>query len=53
MGKANIFGLRNCDKCRLALRKLMDIGIDSELIDVRKMPLALEKIEEMCDLFGD
>ena len=53
MGKAKIFGLRNCDKCRLALRKLMDIGIDVELIDVRKAPLTIEKIEEICALYGD
>ena len=53
MSGIKVFGLKNCDKCRLALRKMIDIGFDSELIDVRKMPLTLEKIEEMCDLFGD
>ena len=53
MSNIEFFGLKNCDKCRLALRKMIDIGFDSKLIDVRKMPLSLEKIEEMCDLFGD
>ena len=53
MSNTEFFGLKNCDKCRLALRKMIDIGFDSKLIDVRKMPLSLEKIEEMCDLFGD
>ena len=53
MSNTEFFGLKNCDKCRLALRKMIDIGFDCKLIDVRKMPLSLEKIEEMCDLFGD
>ena len=53
MSGIKVFGLKNCDKCRLALRKMIDLGFNSELIDVRQIPLTLEKIEEMCDLFGD
>jgi arsenate reductase (glutaredoxin) len=53
MSKTRVFGLKNCDKCRFALRKLINIGLDAELIDVRKTPLTIEAIEEMHALFGD
>ena len=53
MSKTKVFGLKNCDISRLALRKLIDIGLDAELIDVRKAPLTIEKMEEMYALFGD
>ena len=36
MSNIEVFGLKNCDKCRLALRKMIDIGFDSKLIDVMK-----------------
>ena len=41
MSGIKVFGLKNCDKCRLALRKMIDLGFNSELIDVRQIPLTL------------
>ena len=42
-----IYGLKNCDTCRKAVKAL-----DAELIDVRATPLALEQLQRFYELFG-
>ena len=41
-----IFGLKNCDKCRLALKTLLSSGVNVSLIDViniRPCPVGIQE----------
>ena len=48
-----ILGLKNCDKCREAQKKLNEFGYQVRLIDVRKTPLALDDTSRLISVFGD
>ena len=47
-----IYGLKNCDTCRKALRDLNAQGNDATLIDVRETPLAAETRNRFWHAFG-
>lgn len=47
-----IYGLKNCDTCRKALKELKASGQDAELIDVRVTPLTSAELEEFLTTFG-
>ena len=42
-----IYGIKNCDTCRKAIKAL-----DAELHDVRDTPLAVEQLERFWQAFG-
>lgn len=48
----SIYGLKNCDTCRKALKELAASGRDAELIDVRASPLDTDKLEDLIATFG-
>ena len=47
-----IFGLKNCDKCRLALKTLLSSGVNVSLIDVRSDGISVEQLERFYKKFG-
>ena len=47
-----IFGLKNCDKCRLALKTLLSSGVNVSLIDVRSDGISVELLERFDKKFG-
>ncbi|MCF6315709.1 MAG: arsenate reductase [Marinosulfonomonas sp.] len=47
-----IYGLKNCDTCRRALRALKAAGHDARLVDVRKDGLKGEELERFFIVFG-
>lgn len=51
--KIKILGLKNCDKCRDAQKKLNALGYDIEFIEVRKNPISLTHIKKLIALFGN
>ena len=48
-----IYGLKNCDTCRKALKALQAAGHDAELVDVREHPLSPEVLAEFYAEFGE
>ena len=48
-----IYGLKNCDTCRKALKMLQAAGHDVVLQDVRADPLSAEKLQSFSEAFGD
>ncbi len=47
-----LYGLKNCDTCRRALKALKADGHDVELIDVRNAPIEPAEIERFFVIFG-
>ena len=47
-----IFGLKNCDKCRLALKTLLGSGVNVSLVDVRSDGISVERLEGFYKKFG-
>jgi len=47
-----IFGLKNCDKCRLALKKLSSAGVNVSLVDVRSDGISVKRLEGFYKKFG-
>ncbi len=47
-----IYGLKNCDTCRRALKALKAAGHEAELVDVRKDGLIAEELERFFVVFG-
>ena len=48
-----ILGLKNCDKCREAQKKLNELGYEARLIDVRQNPITFDDANRLIFLFGD
>lgn len=48
-----ILGLKNCDKCREAQKKLNELGYEARLIDVRQNPITFDDANRLISLFGD
>ena len=48
-----IYGLKNCDTCRKALKAIAATGKDVELIDVRNSPLDAAEITDLFGQFAD
>ena len=47
-----IYGLKNCDKCRLASKTLLNSGQDVSFIDVRSDGISLKLLENFYSIFG-
>ena len=47
-----IFGLKNCDKCRLASKTLLNSGQEVSFIDVRSDGISLKLLENFYSIFG-
>ncbi len=41
-----VYGIKNCDSVRKALRYLKERGVDFEFVDFKKTPVGCEKIDE-------
>lgn len=48
-----IYGLRNCDTCRAALREVTAAGHRAELVDLREVPMAAELRARALAAFGE
>jgi len=47
-----LYGLKNCDSCRKALKAILAAGADAELIDVRENPPSKKMLTQWCKIFG-
>lgn len=47
-----IYGLKNCDTCRKALKYVQSSGAEGSLIDVREQPPGSERLTQWCTMFG-
>ena len=48
-----IYGLKNCDTCRKALKSLIQAGFDPKLVDVRADGIDAAQLGRFHDLFGE
>ena len=48
-----LYGLKNCDTCRKALKSLNGAGHDVEFVDVRADGVSREALEQFHAAFGD
>ena len=48
-----IYGLKNCDSCKKALRALQSSGHSVEFIDLRATPVSIEQLQKWLDEHGD
>ena len=49
----DVYGLKNCDTCRKAVKELNAAGIDAKLQDVRETPVPAELFTAALAEFGD
>lgn len=48
-----VYGLKNCDTCRKAVKELSMAGHSVELVDISANPLAEAQISRFLESFGD
>ena len=48
-----IYGLKNCDSCKKALKALQSSGHSLEFIDLRAKPVSIEQLQKWLDEHGD
>ena len=48
-----LYGLKNCDSCKKALKEIRNAEKDIEFIDIRDNNISLEKIQNWLDQHGD
>ena len=48
-----LYGLKNCDSCKKALKELQSAGQLVEFIDLRATPVAIEQLQKWLDEHGD
>ena len=48
-----IYGLKNCDSCKKALRALQSSGHSVEFIDLRATPVSIEQLQKWLEEHGD
>ena len=48
-----LYGLKNCDSCKKALKALQFAGQSIEFIDLRATPVAAEQLQKWLDEHGD
>ena len=48
-----LYGLKNCDTCKKALKSLAQAGIEVEFIDVRADGVPLDELLVFLETFGD
>ena len=47
-----LYGLKNCDTCRKALKALVAAGYEAELVDVREAPVSVDVLAGWYAAFG-
>ncbi len=47
-----LYGLKNCDTCRKALKHIQAAGVAVSLIDVRETPPTGNQLKAWCQTFG-
>ena len=48
-----LYGLKNCDNCKKALKEIRNTGKDIEFIDIRDNHISSDKIQNWLDQHGD
>ena len=48
-----LYGLKNCDSCKKALKALQSAGQSVEFIDLRAVPVTAEQLQKWLDEHGD
>ena len=48
-----LFGLKNCDSCKKALKEIKNAGKNIEFIDIRSDPILPKMFESWLDQHGD
>ena len=48
-----LYGMKNCDSCKRALKALQSAGQSVEFIDLRATPVAAEQLQKWLDEHGD
>ena len=48
-----LYGLKNCDSCKQALKELQSAGQSVEFIDLRVTSVAVEQLQKWLDEHGD
>ena len=48
-----LYGLKNCDSCKKALKALQSAGQSVEFIDLRATPVVVEQLQKWLDEHGD
>jgi arsenate reductase len=48
-----LYGLKNCDSCKKAIKALQSSGQSVEFIDLRATPVAVEQLQKWLDKHGD
>ena len=48
-----LYGLKNCDSCKKALKEIRNAGKDIEFIDIRDNHISLDIIQNWLDQHGD
>ena len=48
-----LYGLKNCDSCKKALKEIKNAGKNIEFIDIRSDPILPKMIESWLDQHGD
>ena len=48
-----LYGLKNCDSCKKALKEIRNAGKDIEFIDIRDMYISIDIIQNWLDWHGD
>ena len=48
-----LYGLKNCDACKKALKEIRNAGKDIEFIDIRDHRIAIDIIQNWLDQHGD
>ena len=48
-----LYGLKNCDSCKKALKAIQSSGHSVEFIDLRATPVSIEQLQKWLDEHGD
>jgi arsenate reductase len=48
-----LYGLKNCDSCKKALREIKNAGKNIEFVDIKKTPVSSDAIREWLDQHSD
>ncbi|MCZ6559811.1 MAG: Spx/MgsR family RNA polymerase-binding regulatory protein [Gammaproteobacteria bacterium] len=47
-----LYGIKNCDSCRKAMKLLNDLGTDYEFVDLRESPPGIETLNRWAEKAG-
>ena len=48
-----LYGLKNCDSCKKALKEFKEAGKSIDFIDIRKTPVTSEQLRNLLNQHGD